>query len=52
MSLIGSKLELQGADVAVLKGSQEHKFALWKQAIPIPYETIDDILASVLKGSF
>ena len=36
-----------GTQVAVLKGGEEHKYAIMKQAIPMPFDNITDILNAV-----
>ena len=47
LSLMSGNVPLSGTEVAVVRGSQEHKYALKKQAIPVVFDNTSQLLQSI-----
>ena len=47
VSLMGSEVSLTGTEVAVLKGGEEYKYAVMKQAIPRPFDNVSSLLDAI-----
>ena len=49
LSLINKHVSLPGMEIAVLKGSEEYKYALKKQALPLVFDNIEAIAEAIVQ---
>ena len=47
VSLMGREISLSGTQVAVLKCGEEYHYAMKKQAVPVVYDNVSDMLRAV-----